>query len=336
MNSAKLRLNRIRSERRGEPVGSVGHLRLLTMTKTVAVIINPASGRGKARKAAPQLGAGLHRRGIDAALLVAVSAEETLEMARAAVADGVDALVAAGGDGTVSLALQAVAGTSTPLGIVPLGTGNDNASLIGLDGDVETAIDTIADFDVRTIDAGHVRTSDGTDRWFMGVLSSGFDSCVTERANKMRWPKGDLRYLIGMVAELGTFKPVPYVVRVDDVEIRSPGMLLAVGNGTSYGAGMQVCAGAEPDDGLLNLTFLKSVGKFEFIRTFPRVYKGTHFELDEVEQYQGKKIRLEAPGQIAYADGERVGPLPADIELFPGALKILVPRGSGLGISSGK
>ncbi|MEA3291830.1 MAG: diacylglycerol kinase family protein, partial [Pseudomonadota bacterium] len=121
------------------------------MTKTVAVIINPASGRGKARKAAPQLGAGLHRHGIDAALLVAVSAEETLEMARAAVADGVDALVAAGGDGTVSLALQAVAGTSTPLGIVPLGTGNDNASLIGLDGDVETAIDTIADFDVRTI-----------------------------------------------------------------------------------------------------------------------------------------------------------------------------------------
>ena len=304
------------------------------MTKTVAVIINPISGRGKGGKLGPKVGTGLHRRGIDAALLVAGSAEETLHMARAAVADGVDALVAAGGDGTVNLALQAVAGTDTPLGIVPLGTGNDNASLIGLDGDLGSALDTIADFDVRSIDVGSVRTIDGTERWFMGVLSSGFDSNVTERANNMRWPKGDLRYLFGIVAELSTFKPVPYVIQVDDVVLRGRAMLVAVGNGTSYGAGMQVCAGAKPDDGLFNLTVLKAIGKFEFLRTFPKVYKGTHFEHEEVEQYQGKKLRLEAPDQIVYADGERIGPLPADIEMFPGALKVLVPRGSALGSTS--
>ena len=301
------------------------------MTKTVAVIINPESGRGKASKAAPKLGAGLHRRGIDAAFLVSASAEETLKMARAAVDDGVDALVAAGGDGTVNLALQALAGTSTPLGIIPLGTGNDNASLIGLDGDVESALDTIADFDVRSIDVGQVRTSDGTERWFMGVLSSGFDSCVNERANKMRWPKGDSRYLIGMVAELGSFKPVPYEIHVDGTEVRVRAMLVAVGNGTSYGGGMKVCAGARPDDGLFNLTLLRAIGKFEFLRTFPRVYKGTHLAHDEVEQYQGKSLRLDAPDQIAYADGERIGPLPVDIEMFPGALRILVARGSELG-----
>jgi diacylglycerol kinase (ATP) len=301
------------------------------MTKTVAVIVNPTSGRGKGGKAAPEVAAGLHRRGIDSVLLVTVSAAETLKLARAAVDDGVDALVAAGGDGTVNLAVQALAGSDTPLGIVPLGTGNDNADLIGLDGDLESALDTIADFDVRSIDVGQVRTSDGTDRWFMGVLSSGFDSCATERANNMRWPKGDLRYLFAIVAELSTFKPVPYLIDIDGLEIRSRGMLVAVGNGRSYGAGMKVCGGAEPDDGVFDLTFLKAVGKIEFLRTFPKVYKGTHFDHDEVEQYQGKKVRLEAPGQIVYADGERIGPLPADIEILAGGLRVLVPRGSELG-----
>lgn len=301
------------------------------MTRTVAVIINPAAGKGRGAKAAPKLGAGFHRRGIAAAMLVAVSAEETLKMARAAVEDGVDALVAAGGDGTVNLAVQAVAGTDIPLGIVPLGTGNDNANLIGLDDGVESAINTIADFNVRTIDVGRVRTADGTQRWFMGVLSSGFDSCVNERANVMTWPKGDMRYLIGILAELRTFKPIPYVIQVDGVEVRANGMLVAVGNGTSYGGGMKVCAGAKLDDGLFNLTFLKEVGKVDFLRTFPKVYKGTHFDHPEVDQFQGKKIRLEAPGQIVYADGERIGPLPADIEMFAGGLRVLFPHGSEIG-----
>lgn len=296
------------------------------MTKTVAVIINPKSGKGKGGKSSVAVAAGLHRRGVNAAMLVAGSPEEAQEMARAAVADGIDALVSAGGDGTVNLALQVVAGTSTPLGIIPLGTGNDNAELIGLDGDLDKALDAIADFDVRTIDLGHVRTSDGATRWFMGVLSSGFDSAVNERANQMRWPKGDARYLVGIVAELATFKPVPYVIRIDDVEIRGRGMLVAVGNGTSYGGGMKVCAGAEQDDGLFNLTFLKEVGKLEFLRTFPKVYKGTHFEHEEVDQFQGRSVRLEAPDQIVYADGERIGPLPADIEMHPGALQVIVPR----------
>lgn len=295
------------------------------------MIINPTAGKGKGGKSAPRVGAGLRQRGIDAALLVAGSAEETLEMARHAVADGVDALVAAGGDGTVNLAVQAVAGTSTPLGIVPLGTGNDNANLIGLRKDVDSAIDTIADFNVRSIDVGHVRTSDTAERWFMGVLSSGFDSCVNERVNVMSWPKGDLRYLIGILAELRNFKSVPYLINIDGVEVRANGMLVAVGNGTSYGGGMKVCAGAELDDGLFNLTFLKEVGKLEFLRTLPKVYKGTHLAHPEVDQFQGKRIRLEAPDQIVYADGERIGPLPADIEISPGGLQVLVPRDSPIG-----
>ena len=297
------------------------------MSKTVAVIINPESGKGRGGKSAPAVGAALHRRGIDAALILAGSAAEALEMTHKAVADGVDAVIAAGGDGTVNLALQAVAGTRTPLGIIPLGTGNDNAELIGVaDGGIEGAIDAIAAFNVRDLDAARVHTADGTEAWFMGVMSSGFDSNVTERANNMTWPKGDMRYNVAILAELASFNAVPFEIDVDGRKYTDRAMLVAVGNGDSYGGGMKVCAGAEPDDGELTLTMLKEAGKLKFLRLFPRVYKGTHIDHDLVEQFHGKKVRLEAPGQIVYADGERIGPLPAEIEVVPGALRVLVPR----------
>lgn len=297
------------------------------MTKTVAVIINPESGKGKGGKSAPEVGAALHRRGIDAALILAGSAAEALEMTRKAVAEGADAVIAAGGDGTVNLALQAVAGTDTPLGIIPLGTGNDNAELIGVaDGGIEGAIDVIADFHVRTLDAARVKTADGVEAWFMGVMSSGFDSAVTERANNMTWPKGDMRYNVAILAELASFKAVPFQIDVDGQRVQDRAMLVAVGNGHSYGGGMRVCAGAEPDDGELTLTMLKEAGKLKFLRLFPRVYKGTHVEHVLVEQFHGRKVHIEAPGQIVYADGERIGPLPADIECVPGALRVLAPR----------
>jgi len=302
------------------------------MAPTVAVLVNPTSGKGKGGRSAPEIGELLHRHGIDAAILVAGSAAESLQMARKAVADGVDALVAAGGDGTVNLALQAVANTNVPLAIIPVGTGNDNARLLGLPkDDIAACVQVIADFNVRTIDVGHVRTDAGDELYFMGVMSSGFDSCVNETANKMKFPKGESRYFIGILKELGTFKPLPYTVTVDGVPTKGLGMLVAVGNGTSYGGGMQVCAGAKPDDGLLTVTWLHEVGKVTFLRVFPRVYKGTHITHPSVTQMTGKVIRLDAPGQIVYADGERVGPLPAEATIHENALKVLVPAGSDLG-----
>jgi diacylglycerol kinase (ATP) len=239
----------------------------------------------------------------------------------------VDALVACGGDGTVHLALQAVAGTQTPLGVVPLGTGDDNARLLGIPrGDLGAAADVIAHGTVRTWDAAEVVAADGERRWFLGVLSSGFDSLVNERANRMSWPKGQARYLVGIVAELRTFRPVPYRVVLDGTEIRGLGMLVAVGNGSSYGGGMQVCPGAQPDDGLLDLTWLHELGKPTFLRVFPRVYKGTHVEHPAVSTHRVTRITLDAPGQVAYADGERIGPLPIEVTVRPGALRVLVPK----------
>ena len=125
---------------------------------------------------------------------------------------------------------------------------------------------------------GPARSTSGgpNGRWFAGVLGSGFDSMVNERANRMTWPSGRSRYNLAILAELRTFRPVPYTLELDGETWQTEAMLVAVGNGSSYGGGMRVCPDARLDDGLLDVTVLGPISKLEFLRVFPTVYKGTH------------------------------------------------------------
>lgn len=288
-----------------------------------AILINPTSGKGRSAKNAPVAVEHLRSRGMQVAVLEGGSAEGSLQLARQAVADGVDALIACGGDGTVHCALQAVAGTDVTLGIIPVGTGDDIARCLDLPlNDVQAAADVIADGRVRNVDYGLIDTADGVHRAFLAVMSAGFDSEVTERANNLRWPTGSSRYLVATVAELGVYKPVEFQITVDGQSTVAEGMMLAVGNGSSYGGGMYVCPRALPDDGQLDLTFLTRTNTLTFLRTFPKVFKGTHIDHPSVRTMRGATVHVEAPGQTAYADGERVGALPVDVRVVPRGLKV--------------
>ena len=304
-------------------------------SRRVVLLLNPTSGQGRASTAAPLAIARLQDRGYDVVQVVGHDAEDALVRLRAAVADApTAAVVACGGDGTVHLCLQVVAGTGLPLGIIAAGTGNDSATLLEMPKDPVAAADVLANaLDSgrhRIVDAGHVVSADGVERYYLAVLSSGFDSMVNERANVMTWPSGQARYLRAILAELRSFTPVPYSMVVDEglpTEHREEksGMLVAVGNGTSYGGGMKVCPGALMDDGLLSLIFLDEVSTPKFLRVFPSVFKGTHVSIPEVHEHTATTVSLDAPGQVAYADGERVGPLPVEIRVVPDAVHLLAP-----------
>lgn len=295
---------------------------------TAAILINPTSGKGRSAKNAPLAVERLRSRGVQVTVLQGDSAQGSLQMAKDQVASGIDALIACGGDGTVHCALQAVAGTDVALGIIPLGTGDDIARCLGLPlNDVPAAADVIADGRTRLVDYATVQCSDGAASAFLAVMSAGFDSEVTERANTMTWPTGTSRYLIATLAELRVFQPAPFEITVDGQTLRSEGMMLAVGNGSSYGGGMFVCPTAIPDDGLLDLTFLTRTSKLTFLRIFPRVFKGTHIQHSSVRTLRGEKLHIAAPGQTAYADGERVGPLPVDVEVVPRGLRVFASVG---------
>ncbi len=293
-----------------------------------AIVINPTSGKGRSAKNAPLAVQRLRDRGVEVATLESGSAQESLELARQAVSGGLDALIACGGDGTVHLALQAVYGTDTVLGIIPVGTGDDIARALGLPrDDAVAAADVIADGRTRTVDYGLIDAADGVQRAFLAVMSAGFDSEVTQRANTMTWPSGQSRYLLATVAELRVYKPAEFTITIDGVTTREQGMMLAIGNGPSYGGGMLVCPRADLDDGQLDLTFLSRTSKLTFLRTFPSVFKGTHIDRPFVRTLRGASIRVEAPEQTAYADGERVGPLPVDVRVVPHALTVFAPVG---------
>ncbi|QCQ90767.1 diacylglycerol kinase [Rhodococcus sp. SGAir0479] len=297
------------------------------MRRSVTVLTNPAAGGGHAPGASAAAVARLRELGVTVTEIEGGSAAEALSLARAAVAEGTDALVAAGGDGLVSIAWQALAQTGIPLGIVPGGTGNDHARLFHVPvDDPVAAADIIAGGDVTTVDLARV----GGDRWFGTVLSSGFDARVTDRANRMRWPTGPMRYNLAMLVELAQLKPIPYRIVLDDRTIELDATMVSVGNGTSYGGGMLITPDAKLDDGLLDVTVVGSGGRFRLVRLFPTVYKGTHVRLDEVQTFRTRTLRLETGVPVtSYADGEFVGRLPIDIEAVPGAGRVIAGPASG-------
>ncbi len=288
------------------------------MTRRIALLVNPTSGRGRGATLLEPLSARLRSAGHEVHVVVGRDADEAFDRVRDQVARGVDALVAVGGDGLVNLALQVVAGTDVPLGVVPAGTGNDIARALGIPlDDPVAAADLVLRGTTRPIDLGR---ADG--RWFGGVLGSGFDSMVNERANRMTWPTGRSRYNLAIVLELRTFRPVPYVLELDGEPWTTEAMLVAVGNGPSYGGGMKVCPDADLGDGLLDVTVLGPISKPEFLRVFPTVYKGTHVHHRAVTVKRARSVVLRSEGVTAYADGERVASLPVRCEAVPSALKV--------------
>lgn len=262
--------------------------------------------------------------GAEVSVIVGDSAADALERACAAVAERPDALVAFGGDGLVHLAVQAVAGTDVPLGIIPAGTGNDIATALGVPRkDPIAAARTVLRGRSRLVDAARIRAG-RVDELFAGVVCCGFDSRVNERANGLTWPPGMAKYLLATAQELRRFRPIPFRVTFDDGEpIEREAMLVAVGNTSSYGAGMRVCPDARPDDGLLDVMILEAVSTAEFVRVFPSVYRGSHVSHEAVSVRRVRSVRLEAPDVVAYADGERIGASPITCEIQPGALRVI-------------
>ncbi len=306
------------------------------MTRQIALLANPTAGRGHADQILDAVTARLAASGAVVEHLIGDDADHALELARKAAADGVDTVVTLGGDGMVHIAVQALADTEVNLGVVPLGTGNDFARALGIPaGDPLAAADVVVRNHARRIDLGRTpHTASGSasagDTWFATVLAAGFDAAVNERANAMRWPHGDLRYTLAALSVIRNWKPVPYRLEIEDASgattVREQeAMLLAIANTESYGGGLRIAAECDPADGLLDAILIKPVSRLEFLRVFPGVRQAKHLTHPAFERIRARRIAASAPGVIAYCDGERLGPLPLDVECVPSALGVLVP-----------
>ncbi|MCF6475482.1 diacylglycerol kinase [Nonomuraea sp. MG754425] len=297
----------------------------MSSSPELVLLVNPAARGGRGLRLLEPVARRLRAGGAELSVIVGDDAADALERACTAVSERPDALVAFGGDGLVHLAAQAVAGTDVPLGIIPAGTGNDFAAALGLPrADPVAAARTVLRMKTRLLDAARIRTG-AAEEVFAGVACCGFDSRVNERANRLTWPPGKARYLVATARELGSFRPVPFRLTLDEEEVvETEAMLVAVGNTRSYGAGMRVCPDARPDDGLLDVVVVGGVSRAEFLRVFPGVFRGTHVRHPAVSVRRVRSVRVAAEGMVAYADGERVGPAPVHCEVLPGALRVIV------------
>lgn len=294
------------------------------MPRRIVLLSNPTSGRGAGARSATAAAEALRARGVEVQERVGRDATEAQQLARDAVREGTETLVVVGGDGMVHVALQAVAGTSTCLGMIPAGTGNDVARYFDIPrDDVAAAVDVVLAGRTREVDLARAG-----ERSFMTVLAAGFDAMVNERANAMRWPRGRARYTLATVAELRTLRPIPYTLELDGRVEQLDATMVAVGNGPSFGGGLRITEGAELDDGWLDVVVIAPMSRRELLRTYPKLFAGTHVSHPGYRHERVRRVRIDASGITAYADGERVAPLPLTVEVQPAALRMLVAGGA--------
>lgn len=300
---------------------------------SIAVAINPrAAFGGRGKSASGRMGdmvvAHLREAGHEVSVLRRRDYQALAEAVDAELASGAQALVVVGGDGMVHLGVNALAGRNVPLGIVPAGTGNDAARGLGLDPkDPEAAVDRFlkaCQSTPRTVDLGRIERAGQPPVWFMCALSAGFDALVNERANGWRWPHGPMRYNLAILRELATLKPLHYSLVVDGAVRQLQAVLISVSNGVSIGGGMKITPDAKYDDGLLDLFVVSPVSRLTFLRIYPLVFSGRHTSHPRVSIERVREVTVASAGVVAFADGERIGPLPATIKVDAGALQLWV------------
>ena len=279
------------------------------------VVINPHSGNGKGAKVAMRVTHYLSSRGVEYQSLASSSATQLSDDIHQAITSNTyQGVIAIGGDGLAHLVLQHVVPVHLPFLVIPAGTGNDFVRSIGWSlENVEPLLDRALSDAPQPIDLGNVDSE-----WFGAILSTGFDSVVNERANHLKWPRGPQRYNVAIALELARFKPIEYEIIYDGNVLRTEAMLVAIGNGKSYGGGMNVCPQAQLHDGLFDIVYIEPVSIFEFIKVFPRVYSGSHLSHPAVKTMRAEKVSISAKA-VAYADGERIGPAPISAQCVKGA-----------------
>lgn len=299
----------------------------------LVLIVNPQSGKGRGAHAGAQAEQLLRDAGVEVIVLRGSTAAHARSLTEQAVQQHPDGVVVVGGDGTVTGIADLLADTGLPTTLVPAGTGDDLARALGIPADdARAAASAALHGRPRRIDLGTIE-SQGVRGSFLTVAALGFDARVSERTNALRHPRGRARYHLALLIELVRLRPTDFQVQIDDeAGERRPGTLLAVGSTSSYGGGMPICIGAEPDDGQLRVVHVAPLGRLRLIRLFPLLLRGAHLARREVTVRQATRVHVSAPDLIVYADGERVGTGECTIGIRPGAVTIMMPEGRADGI----
>ena len=286
-------------------------------------IVNPAAARGKSAKLAKKLDHMCREKQIDFDMEFTSSRGEATELARRAVSQ-FEYIVAVGGDGTVNEVVNGIIGSSAKLGIIPIGSGNDFVKALHIPLKLDIALDTLIACNTRRVDVGKAG-----DIYFHNGLGIGFDAWVVQESFKVKRLRGNAIYLYSVFKTIYGYQ-APYMQFSYENDRRQEKIfMITVGNGTSLGGGFKLTPFAVLDDGLLDLTIIKDLTKWEIYQNLASVYFGKHTRMPQVTIGRTKSLKIDCDqGFAAHVDGEllSLNIKTLEVTIVPKALEIVVPE----------
>lgn len=250
------------------------------------------------------------------------------EQAVRAAADGYRYVVALGGDGAFHHLIEGLVGTGAIAGFFPAGGGNDIARDLGIPEDPVSAAEAFLHARVKSVDLIRLSFLDGHSAHFIGAGGMGLDAEAAHLANtRFRgWP-GAARYVAGALAVFFREEPYELLAELDGTEWKGRVLFAAVANGTSYGSGIRIAPDARMDDGWLNVVLVGDIGWAQLFEALPVVLTTGDVRMKEIQRFRCRCVRLEAerPAMV-HGDGESLGESPAEFEVLPGAVRVMVPE----------
>ncbi len=294
-------------------------------------VVNPVAGRGKARNVSAAIDALLKSRQVEYDIRQTSGPHEATAIAKES-APKYDVVVAVGGDGTSNEVANGLIGSSTAMGVIPAGSGNDFAKLLGMDDALKTTVDQVLSGEVRKIDTGTVRLTDNsqktTTRRFINSIGIGFDAVVAYESQRIRSLKGIPLYLMAVFKSLKNYKSHKFEIALDgQSEELARYYLVCVGNGNREGGGFYVTPRAHPGDGIFEVCTVRHVTVRRALKILPTVLKGSHGRFPEVKFARSRNVKVgsERPF-VVHCDGEILGTdnSEAEMELDAESLKVIV------------
>lgn len=291
------------------------------------IILNPSSSHGRALSLKEEVESTLQKYGIDYSVHISRGNEDIIDTVDKNISEFKN-FISLGGDGTLHIIANALAGTDRNLGSIPVGSGNDIASNLSIPFDIDSCCRIIKDCKVKRIDLGLINKK----FYYLGVSGAGFDSVVTDLANNTRLPvKGPAKYTYAVYRTLVTYKAKKFLIKLHDInsgdyETEIEAMFCVAGNMQMYGGGMRITPLADYEDGILDICLIKKMNKIHFIKTFPSVFEGKHLGDPFIQYFKATSFEIDSEYNFSvFADGEYICKLPVKYEIAPKALNFILP-----------
>ncbi len=302
----------------------------------VVFLVNPASANGSTGRRWPELREQARGAGLEGEARLSERPGHLAELAEQAARDGAGTLVVVGGDGTVHEAVNGLMhsgrAAETVLAVIPRGTGRDFARSVRIPRRTEAALRTALAGEIRDVDVGRARFTapDGSraEAYFANFAGAGISGAIARRANaSSKAMGGRMSFMVATLAVFARWRAVEMSASVGDEQRSGPMFEVVAMNGDYTAGGMWMAPDARTDDGLLDVVVIGDVTKGDFVRTFPKIYRGKHLSHPKIELLRGSTVRVESKHPLPVVlDGEQPGTTPAEFELQTRALRVRVPR----------